>query len=396
MFCRIKQFIAPIFLALTAFLCSCMMPVHQPVQTGPMPFKAAIQTLSNDLMDQVKKNRTFVPDKVSVLTDPFIDASTNEIPKVSLSIERIIAEETRRNFKNFELNRVTSANLSHGDYMINGVIRLDFYEPDNRAYYHVSASVVHLKSAKVVAHSDVWISDRELDIEPTQINKDNPMYLKDNYLRGSAAIADSPVGTMADRNYYDALETIAMLVEAETAYGNGDYETALILLEALAERPEGQLMKTYAGLYSIYRRMGRMDMAEKIFDKLLYISVEKHNILTVKFLFDVNSVEFWKDPELKKQYDIWLRQIGRYFNERPYCLRIVGHCSRTGTERYNDELSLDRAVRIQELLQPYFPAVRERSRTIGKGFKETIKGIGTDDERDAIDRRVEFFVVDCD
>lgn len=32
---------------------------------------------------------------------------------------------------------------------------------------------------------------------------------------------------------------------------------------------------------------------------------------------------------------------------------------------------------------------------IGKGFSENIVGTGTDDDRDALDRRVELFVIKC-
>jgi hypothetical protein len=37
----------------------------------------------------------------------------------------------------------------------------------------------------------------------------------------------------------------------------------------------------------------------------------------------------------------------------------------------------------------------QKSRAIGKGFEENLVGSGTDDLRDAIDRRVEFVVIDC-
>ena len=37
----------------------------------------------------------------------------------------------------------------------------------------------------------------------------------------------------------------------------------------------------------------------------------------------------------------------------------------------------------------------QRLRTEGKGWDETMVGSGTDDLRDALDRRVEFKVVNC-
>ncbi len=388
------------FLAVTVLLFSCVVRTQvQPTRLmqGHKTFSAAIRFLTNSLMMQVEKDRIFFFRKQSIVIDPFIDANTKEIPKVSRAIEKIIIKESNQNFKYFDLARMTSENLSDADYIISGTIRPDQYQPDDtKKYYHVSASVTDMKTGKVIGRSDVLISDQNLDYTSTQIYKDSPMYLKDRPVEGSVATATSRLGTLADIDYYNSLETMAMLVEAETAYDQKDYEAALTLLKMVSELPDGKLMKTYAGMYSTYRRLGRMDLAEGAFAKLLSISVEKNKSLTVKFLFDVNSMKFWRDPDLKKQYDVWLRQIGRYFNNSLYCLRIAGHCSRTGTEGYNTGLSLKRARRIQELMQPYFPEVFQRSKAIGKGFTENIKGTGTDDEHDVIDRRVEFFVVNCE
>ena len=86
--------------------------------------------------------------------------------------------------------------------------------------------------------------------------------------------------------------------------------------------------------------------------------------------------------------------MGKYFQESGHCLQIVGHCSRSGTETYNRNLSLERAIRIQKLLKPWFPDVMIHTGTVGRGFSQTIKDTGTDDERDAIDRRVEFVITD--
>jgi outer membrane protein OmpA-like peptidoglycan-associated protein len=77
-------------------------------------------------------------------------------------------------------------------------------------------------------------------------------------------------------------------------------------------------------------------------------------------------------------------------------MRLEGHCSRTGPETFNARLSLERALRIQRLLKPHFSEVASRSLAVGRGFSETILGIGTDDARDLIDRRVAFDIIDCD
>ncbi len=398
---RVRRFIWLILPAFLLFSCA-IRPT--PLVQHPLPLADAIRSLADNLMTQMRKGQPmrglFSPcGETRVVIDPFIDMETNEVPMVSREIERIIIETGKRDFKCFELNRMTSGNLPDADYAMNGIIRLISPEtPDGKAsekYYSVSASVIHLKTGKIVAHAEARIADLNLDYTLIPIHKDSPMYLKDRSLERSVAIASSPAGSIADKSYYKTLKVTALLTEAETAYGKADYKTGLALLKRAAADEEGQVMKTYAGLYSTYRKLGQRDLAEKAFASLLSISVEKNKMLTVKFLFDVNSVEFWRDMNLRKQYDIWLRQIGQYFERSPHCLRIIGHCSRTGSESYNNGLSLERAKRIQQLLEPHFPTVLHRSEAIGKGFRENIRGIGTDDTRDAIDRRVEFIVMDC-
>lgn len=386
---------------ISMLLFSCAIAPVQPDQNSPAEFETAISYLTDSLLTQMRKDQDlFAPlqDSTKLVIDPFVDGNSRELPVISREIEKIIIGSAEKNFIKLSVSRITSETLGNADYVLNGVIRPEKCKrgATSQDCYSVSAALVNLKTGKIAARADVRMTAENSDYSSEPMSEDSPMYLKDRPLEGSVKIAAGKVGDAADRSYYNSLEALAMLAEAETAYGKADYRTALALLEKASEHPEGQLMKTFSGLYSTYRRMGRMDMAEDVFAKLLATGVEKHKTLTVKFLFDVNAVSFWKDPDLQEQYGLWLRQIGKYFNSSPHCLKIIGHCSRSGTERYNDSLSLERARRIQTLLKPEFPNVLKRSVCIGRGFKENINGAGTDDEHDAIDRRVEFVLTDCE
>jgi outer membrane protein OmpA-like peptidoglycan-associated protein len=76
-------------------------------------------------------------------------------------------------------------------------------------------------------------------------------------------------------------------------------------------------------------------------------------------------------------------------------VEIVGHTSRTGSERANDALSLQRAAYIKQRLDSASPGLDSKTKASGKGFRENIVGSGTDDVRDALDRRVEFKIAPC-
>ena len=92
---------------------------------------------------------------------------------------------------------------------------------------------------------------------------------------------------------------------------------------------------------------------------------------------------------------MWLRLIAREVAVSRVCLTIVGHTSRTGTGQYNERLSLQRAVTMQRRIEVQSPETAGRLQSVGIGFRENIVGSGTDDLRDALDRRVEFKVRSC-
>ncbi|MEZ5730115.1 MAG: hypothetical protein R3E48_20350 [Burkholderiaceae bacterium] len=54
-----------------------------------------------------------------------------------------------------------------------------------------------------------------------------------------------------------------------------------------------------------------------------------------------------------------------------------------------------RAEQVKRQLGRRIAALRGRIDTVGKGSSQNISGLGTDDMRDALDRRVEFKVADC-
>ena len=63
--------------------------------------------------------------------------------------------------------------------------------------------------------------------------------------------------------------------------------------------------------------------------------------------------------------------------------------------RWPDTLSLQRAEAIRRQLQAEAAGAAALTRATGRGSRENLVGSGTDDARDAIDRRVEFRVQPC-
>jgi outer membrane protein OmpA-like peptidoglycan-associated protein len=375
----------------------------QPTRT-PTEFDTAVRLLSNNLIDQFSQSKLFVGrlQEARIVSAPFIDANSGEENQIGREIERIVFEEFQQRstaLTPLRIARMTQGNIQESGYILVGTLSLDRYAgPDDAATaenrYRINASIVARDNRKVIANADIWVADADLDSRATGLYESSPIYPRDQQLLSHVAIARSPVGAVADEVSYDSLETSAALVEAEGVFESGDYARAAELYSQAAARPGGQVIRTYLGLYRCYIKMKDSQAAEAAFAKLVAIGARSNNI-SAKFLFAVNSTDFIPGSELRQQYAMWLRQIARYFSSSDRCLEITGHSSRTGTAEHNEKLSTARARRIQELMRPDFPAVMKRSRAIGQGFSKNLVGTGSSDTRDAIDRRVEFSVVDC-
>jgi len=363
----------------------------------PVHFDAAIRQLSKHLLEQIKQNKTTVSlAQINVAIDPFIDTSTSTVVNASREIERIIVDESKQ-IGDFVIRRISTENLREAHYVISGIIDLEDYKIglERDKYYHVKASVSDLKQGEIIANTGVWLLDADLDHAVDSIHKNNPFYLKDDKFEALVEAASGQVGESVNQEYYDFLDTNALLVEAESVYEKKDYKTALILFKQAIERDDGKIMRTYAGLYETYAKLGDEKSAKAAFDTLLDMNIQHSKKLNLKLLFTVNSTQFVKNQALRQRYAMWLQRISDYFKKNEMCFNIVGHTSRTGSMHYNDRLSLERARTIQNLMKIYFPNITKKSKIIGKGFRENIVGLGTDDARDAIDRRVEFITVDC-
>jgi len=376
-------------------LIACLPEKPEPVQKQPLKFYAAIPILASHLLSQVNQNQGILSSlgHTTLVLDPFIEASSGEVVKVSRQIEDIFIAKTQQDFKNMTMTQMTPKNLVRANYLVSGVLLFDNFQghnsPDQKKYYHVSSSVIDLKTGKIVANSEVWLSDTQLDNLPVL---DSPLLTKDKRTDSLVKTATKPVGELAEKEYYDSLETQALLAEAETAYEKSDYQTALTLFNAAAKREDGRIMKTYAGLYRTHLKLKDMNAAEQAFSELVAIGMAEKN-LSAKFLFAVNSTNF--PPNSDREYTLWLRQIGQHFARSDRCLHIIGHSSRTGGRDYNLKLSKQRAQSIQTRLKNNFLQVMEKSVALGRGFDQCINCAGTDDAKDAVDRRVEFKIIDC-
>lgn len=371
-------------------------PLARPALDTPMSLEVAVRMIAFDLFAQISNEQKPDEKKTPMIfaTDVVMNADTGEEIELNGQINEIVKMTAANSFPNYSVVEMNSENIDQASFVIIGVIKQESYNNQPTKLPRLFLSAVDMKSSQVKAHSEVWISNQDLKLQPTPLYSDSPMFIKDNRAEKVIETARAVPGAAVDKEYFSTLATNALLAEASKAYDSGNYLLAAELFADAAEREDGQVMKTYAGLYQAHFKLKQLPEAEEAFAKLAELGIQ-NGTLSVKFLFQVNDTKFFGQAEEILEYDIWLRQIARKIIESQSCVEISGHASRSGSADYNKKLSGKRAHKIQKQLLQASSAIAKKTVAIGRGFEQNIVGSGTDDIRDTIDRRVEFRVMDC-
>ncbi|MDY6991088.1 MAG: hypothetical protein SVR94_00575 [Pseudomonadota bacterium] len=355
-----------------------------------------IQALVHDLFKAIKKEVGLWGSlsETSVVLEPFVDKASGQVVPINEAIEQIIHQEIQQHFSRLTLKQMTEEQLATADYILSGAVHWEHTQtvdaPKNGRYIQLSASILATDSKKIIAEHKVWIHESQLDTTTLGQYQESPFYLEEHQLPPTE-IPLSPALQALKQQYAD-LPTDTLLTEAETAYQKEDFEHALVLFQLATEREDGQTLRTYAGLYDTYFKLDNLQAAEQTFTQLLTASIREYQQLNLKLLFAVDSIEFINDSQLRQQYAIWLTQIGAFLSQHDYCFQIEGH----STPQEEPQLALARAQWVHQQLQAEFPDIVLKTQAVGQGAKDNIIGSGSHDLRDAIDRRVEFVMIDCD
>ena len=350
----------------------------------PVSLQQASDMVGNTLFTSIYKQENII-EKIKpkpVAVDWFVDAYSQEQLEISQQILKYL-EVSAKQHKIKQLVQFDRHALKQTKFLIQGSIAL---EPHPNAslgkLYHLKAVCRNLKTQQIIATADAWLSDTNLNYQPTPEFKDSPVY---NLLK-------NPVNLEAVKT---TAEIQALLNDAGQLYAKHDYQQALTLYQEAAAQAKGQVLRTYAGLYITYLRLEQPTAAAQAFNKLLELNFQQSNLLTLKILFKVGSEEFYGDALVQNQYKLWIKNIGQYLQTNERCLVVAGHSSHSGNASFNEELSLKRATTVKTLMETETPTVVGKIKAEGKGFSENLVGSGTDDDRDKLDRRTEFKLSNC-
>jgi outer membrane protein OmpA-like peptidoglycan-associated protein len=363
----------------------------------PTPFADAVARAGKRLYEGAAQ-QLGKQERVLVL-DPLIDASTGQQTIASNDMGRMLAAAAKSAYPNWTVKDFTRDTLAATPLLLIGTltaINTKEGSTDKADAFRVCLRLVDLKTGKVVARSVERATVDSVNAEPMPVFRDSPTWHKDKTVNAyiKSCQGTQNVGDAADPAYLAKLPAAATINEAQIAYGANRLPDALRLYKEASAVAEPDDLRVLNGLYLTSWRLGRQKDATEVFRRLAALGLGAKQ-LPLKILFATGKAVPVALPDLQAQYTIWVRELAQLAQTGGSCLRVLGHTSKTGTAAANETLSVQRAAYVQGQLEKSATKLRGKVAAEGVGSRENLIGLGTDDLRDALDRRVEFRVIDC-
>jgi len=367
------------------------------VAPAPIKFEDAIARAGQQLFAQAAAQ---LGSETRVLVvDPLIDANTGaqtvSTVKMGEQLESIAKSRNAR----WSVKPLTRDALAQKPLLLIGTLTPVTVERSIDAVpdaFRVWLTLIDLRTGKVVAKQLDRATVDSVNSEPLKYYQDSPTWHKDKTVLGyiNSCQINTKIGDPADPDYLARLPGAAIVNEAIIAYDGGKIPLANKLYREAEPLADPGDLRVLNGLYITSWQLGQRDAARDAFGKLVESGLEQKR-LPVKLLFQPGKTQFNTIGDLSQQYGMWVASIAQKAGNTSSCVRIVGHTSRTGSARGNETLSRQRAEAVQRMLERDNRALAAKLSAAGVGSREALVGLGTDDVRDALDRRVEFRVVDC-
>lgn len=394
-----------IALILSGLLGGCAIPSAEqapaptpPIQ--PVAFDDAVLKAANDLFSraQLPPASAGGPGKHLLVIDPLIDGVSGAQSVATRSMEARLVELVKKQYPQFTVQPFSTSTVAKSPIVLVGTftgVNKEGKTEGVREAFRVCLALADLKSGKIISKGFARAKPEGVNITPTAYFRDSPTWAPDQATEGYIKTCQgTKPGDPINPAYVDRIVAAALVSDAIDAYNDGQYQESLDLYQSALRASGGDQLRVYNGLYLASWKLGRRNEAAQAFGRIVDYGLTNKR-LAVKFLFKPGSTDFWPDRQVTGPYPTWLKQIAQRTSQNKGCLEIVGHTSRTGPEPLNERLSLLRAGYIKQKLEYDAPELRTRTIANGAGSRENLIGTATDDARDALDRRVEFKVVDC-
>jgi formylglycine-generating enzyme required for sulfatase activity len=360
-------------------------------------FEAAVSEAAHQVFSNAPRAGSD-PGRRVLAMDPVVDGLSGSRSAATEAMQSRIMELVESGYPQLEMRALSAASLAETPYVVIGTftgVNKERKPAGERVAYRICLALLDLEAGTVASKAKVFSQTEGVDITPTRFFRDSPAWTPDPsaqaYIRSCQA---TKPGDPIDPLYVARIRSAALLNEAIEAYEQERYEASRDLFESAARGEGGDQMRALNGLYLTSWRLGDLVRAPEAFARIVDYGLSNGR-LGVKFPFRPDSTAFLVDPREGVQHDLWLTQIARQTAPRDDCFEVTGHGHRLRSERDDEDLALRRAEYIKRRLEAEAPELRARMRAAAGGPEGDLVGSGTDDARDALDRRIELATVKC-
>jgi outer membrane protein OmpA-like peptidoglycan-associated protein len=363
----------------------------------PVGFHDAMVRAADALFKQARSS--IGNERRSLVIDPLVDGATGQQTASTVEMGKILSDLMRQQYPTLTPRPLTRAALAEQPVLFIGTLTpfsttRSSQKPADA--FRIWLTLIDLRTGRIVAKVIDKATAGTIDAVPLSYYRDSPTWPRDKTVAAyiNSCTFKTKIGDPADPAYLARLPAAATINEAMDAFAADHFEEANRLFHEAADLAEQDDLRILNGLYLTSWKLGRQEQARAAFERIVTAGLRSQR-LPLKFLFVPARAELVQMGDLGSQYTMWLQEVAQQATQQQVCLRVVGHTSRTGTTAMNDSLSLTRASWIRNQLSTDAPDLAVRLAAEGKGFRENLIGLGTDDLRDALDRRVELVVSSC-
>jgi len=379
-------------------------PSATPAPTAPTappalvaaPFADAVARAGERLLQDAQATLGTGPRELVI--DPLIDASTGQQTNSTVQMGAQLAGLITRRVPTWNVQPLTRGALASRPLLLIGTltaINTKNIKDENADAFRVCLVLIDLRTNKLVAKRVDRATLATVDAEPLAMYRESPTWALDaTALAYIKSCQGSSPGDPVAPGYLQRLPAQAVINEAMLAFADNKPADAYRLYREALALADPEDLRVLNGLYTTSWKTGRKKEAADTFGKIVGIGLDSKK-LPIKLFFNPGTTTLLQTSDLQAQYAVWLQQVATQVAARDSCLRVIGHTSRTGDAAANEVLSQKRAAVIKASLERQNRKLAPRLAADGVGSREVIVGLGTDDLRDALDRRVEFRAVDC-
>lgn len=211
---------------------------------------------------------------------------------------------------------------------------------------------------------------------------------------GAAPVAAAANAQADDDTTPGAAQATALLAEGDRLRTQGRCAQALPAYEAAALLSGPEQGRALAAVYLCLSELQRVKAAEVAFGRYLEQGMAQ-GLVPLRLLFEPGRIDYLQDARVSSPYPMWLRELARVLRNGPDCLTLTGHVGQSAAERQAPDLGWRRAQAVQHQLEALAPTLAGRIAVEGTADTPALIGTGSDDLRDALDRRVEFQLRRC-